>query len=419
MNNIRTGFSVLATLVVISANAQQNNCTTLIQYGLRDEIQSMAQSNSYQQSVNQLCRDFSTYQSDKKSGNVKATYGAFDGSAGFSAERYEALSDALCTNNTNIANLTSATQLTNKILNPAALEALKQCEQLNAFGLKVTTETAPNDERIAISFLLSVVPGTTGKIVVEAPVTESDVTCTGPIPPITDKLLPPNQSVTYVCSRKAESKPFEYRGQRLYAKASMITIPTSSGAIIRNIPTIYADRLPPSELENKLKALTLAASPVGTVISSYLTFDEMKKIDPEFQNYWQPADGRIVNRSTAYFKAKTDQSLNPVKLPDLRGVFIRGLNTFDTAAGLPPAPTSQLDPETRSLGHFQADDFKSHTHPITNNSPAFAYQVSGMGIQSNRGQEVRFTPPAISIGAAGGAETRPKNIAVNYFIRVN
>jgi hypothetical protein len=304
-------------------------------------------------------------------------------------------------------------------LNPAALEALKQCEQLNMFGLKVTTETAPNDERIAISFLLSVVPGTTGRIVVEAPQTEADVTCTGPIPSISEKLLPPNQNVTYVCSRKVETRPFEYRGQRLYAKASMITIPTSSGAISRNMPTIYADRLPPSELENKLKALTLAATPVGTVISSFLTFDEMKKIDPDFQNYWQPADGRLVNRATAYFKAKTDQSLNPVKLPDLRGVFLRGLNAFDSAVGIPPATAAQLDPETRSLGHFQADDFKSHTHPITNNSPAFAYRVSGMGIQSNRGQEVQFAPPAISIGAAGGNETRPKNVAVYYFIRVN
>lgn len=101
----------------------QNNCTTLIQYGLKDEIQSLAQSNNYQQSINQLCRDYRTFQSDKKAGTVKATYGAFDGSAGFAAERYDAVSDALCTNNTNIGSLTSATQLTNKLLNPAALEA--------------------------------------------------------------------------------------------------------------------------------------------------------------------------------------------------------------------------------------------------------------------------------------------------------
>lgn len=406
-------------LGILSSAVAQNNCTTLIQYGLRDEIQSMAQSNNYQQSINQLCRDYSTFQSDKKSGSVKASYGAFDGSAGFSAERYEAMSDALCTNNTNISSLTSATQLTNRLLNPAALEALKQCEELNRFGLRVITDIAEASESIAISFLLSVVPGTSGKITVELPQTETGVTCSGPTPGISKKLLPPNQNVTFICRRNVASAPFDFRGQRLYAKATSITIPTSSGPITRSIPAVYADRLPPSDLEKRLNQLEFASSPIGTVIASYLSFDEMKKLNKEFERYWQPADGRIVARESAFFKLRTDQSLNPVRLPDLRGVFLRGLNRFDSLPSVAPQSVNQADPENRSVGQFQGDELKSHTHPVNNSSPAFAHRTNGMGIQSNQGAEVQWAAPAISIGAAGGAETRPKNIAVYYFIRVN
>jgi len=418
MNFPRTLLAIALAVYVAQLHAQ-NNCTTLIQYGLRDEVQSLAQSNSYQQSINQMCRDYQTFQSDKKSGNVKASYGAFDGSAGFSAERYESLSDALCTNNTNIASLSSANQLTNKLLNPAALEALKQCEELNRYGVRVTTELAPNDERIAISFLLAVVPGTTGQILVESPQHEQDVNCSGPSPAIKDKLLPPNQSVTYICSRKIESAPFEYLGKRLYAKPTMVTIPTSSGPVSRNLPAIYAERLPPTDIEKQLRALKAKDTPIGALIASHLSFDELKKDNPDFATYWQPADGRSVARDTAYFKIKTDQSLNAVNLPDLRGVFLRGMNRFDPAGELGPVSTVQADPETRKAGSFQGEEFKSHNHPISNSGPAFAYQVSGMGIQSNKGTEIRFTPPSMTVGAAGGAETRPKNVAVYYYIRVN
>lgn len=405
--------------ICTTATAEGNTCSALVQYGLRDEIQSVAQSNNFSTSANKLCKDYKSYQDDKKSGSVKASYGAFDGNAGFTSERYGAISDVLCTSAENTANLTSGSQLTNRLLNPAALQTLKDCEALNAFGLRVTTDFSPNYETLVLSFLVSPVPGTNGKITVESPLSDTGISCDGPYPAITEKLLPILTNVTYRCVRTPSTTPFEYQGIRMYAKPGIITIPTSSGPVTRTMPPIYAEALPPTDLEKKLKALSVSSNPVGTIISSYFSFDEIKKINPEFSDYWLPADGRQVSRDSAYFKAKTDGSLNIVKIPDLRGTFLRGLNSFGNSP-LSSAPnTAQLDPETRTVGSYQGDENKNHTHTATISPGEAPYRASGMGHQSDKKQEIQWAATSIAIQPSGGAESRPKNYAIYYFIKVN
>jgi hypothetical protein len=68
------------------------------------------------------------------------------------------------------------------------------------------------------------------------------------------------------------------------------------------------------------------------------------------------------------------------------------------------------NPDESKLGDYQLDDFKSHTHTYSDSggSSRFRYNASG-------GWE--GTPNQLT-GATGGKETRPKNVTVNYFIKV-
>jgi len=96
--------------------------------------------------------------------------------------------------------------------------------------------------------------------------------------------------------------------------------------------------------------------------------------------------------------------------PDLRGVFLRGLNEGRTDGMQDPEGTG------RTAGTSQADQFKSHEHRAHwSNAPP----VSGgvwYDIWSFYGPLPYSTCPAME--AAGGSETRPKNVAVYYYVKV-
>lgn len=86
-------------------------------------------------------------------------------------------------------------------------------------------------------------------------------------------------------------------------------------------------------------------------------------------------------------------------VPDLRGEFIRG---FDAGRGIDTG---------RVLGSFQADEFKSHIHDAKTEAE-FQSGTNKTGVLGGGA-----TPDSNAIEAAGGNETRPRNIAMNFIIR--
>ncbi len=121
------------------------------------------------------------------------------------------------------------------------------------------------------------------------------------------------------------------------------------------------------------------------------------------------ANGAAVSRTTyANLFAKvgtfwgTGNGSTTFNVPDLRGEFIR---TFDDGRGIDSG---------RSFGSFQAEEFKSHTHPqrgsVVTTGSFTGYQMD----LDNTNATVSMNIPT---DAAGGEETRPRNIALSAYIK--
>lgn len=118
------------------------------------------------------------------------------------------------------------------------------------------------------------------------------------------------------------------------------------------------------------------------------------------------ANGAAVSRTTysALFAAigttfGAGDGSTTFNVPDLRAEFIRG---WDDSRGVDSG---------RAFGSAQADDFKSHTHSV------FADRTTtSVGNNVRSGQNLDATQTT-SIGATGGTETRPRNVALLACIR--
>jgi len=101
-------------------------------------------------------------------------------------------------------------------------------------------------------------------------------------------------------------------------------------------------------------------------------------------------------------------------LPDMRGRFLRGR---DAGTGRDPDRAGRTAMNRGgatgdAVGSVQGDQFKSHSHSETR------YVDSGNDpTRSNPTGDVVGRLESASTGSAGGSETRPKNIYVNYIIK--
>jgi microcystin-dependent protein len=106
-------------------------------------------------------------------------------------------------------------------------------------------------------------------------------------------------------------------------------------------------------------------------------------------------------------------------LPDYRGMFLRGLDTTAGAVNDPDV-ASRVAQHTggnvnASVGTYEADAFASHTHTFTGGGVISTWPdiALGSGFVAS-GNNFYYTP---ATAAAGGSETRPKNVAVTYLIK--
>lgn len=163
--------------------------------------------------------------------------------------------------------------------------------------------------------------------------------------------------------------------------------------------------------------------PLGTVMASVLIPSDFSRVvgdDAVFHpenSKWAPADGRDIGRSRYGRLTGRDTA------PDLRGIFLRGLNSFDP--NRPSRADGFQDPEDRTVISLQMDAFQGHFHRLENGT-AVLRKVTTREARNGEGtwdsSTVEVKEPT-SDGENGnprvGEETRPKNAAVYYYIKIN
>lgn len=141
--------------------------------------------------------------------------------------------------------------------------------------------------------------------------------------------------------------------------------------------------------------------PIGSVIYSMLTEEQFQGQTSEG---WVLADGRDC--STSDYALLTGNTT----VPDLRYVFIRGKANGRVIN--PPAD------EEITLGDYRGDTFQDHKHVIS----ASRLEKTGGPLVHDDGSEyvingTNTTDGSQTVGAA--YETKPKNVTLNAFFRIN
>ncbi len=137
---------------------------------------------------------------------------------------------------------------------------------------------------------------------------------------------------------------------------------------------------------------------LGEVVASMLDATQFAQVNG---SGWVLADGRAVP-DTLYAKMVSSN------VPDLRGVYLRGMNYGrDRSSGNPDGDLP--------LGSYQPDQVVRHAHSTIqmigdNNVDGVDSTTTRSGDHHN---EARLT------GEFGGSETRPRTVIVNFYIRVD
>jgi len=170
---------------------------------------------------------------------------------------------------------------------------------------------------------------------------------------------------------------------------------------IKNNPDFAQDRLAPAEL------------PIGTILTSIL---DKQHFPCTAGGTWALAAGGKIGPRTK-FAILVRQNLtvyaplvrgNDIYAPDLRGVFLRGKN-YDR-----PLNEGNVDGDL-ALGTQQADDVGPHRHSYTRGYADASNAGRGSAWHDSPSGE---TGDILSDGFKR-AETRPKNVTVNFYIRVD
>jgi microcystin-dependent protein len=218
---------------------------------------------------------------------------------------------------------------------------------------------------------------------------------------------------------------------------SMVILASGSGILIglrdaraeTEIEKIY-DRL------NKLEKLTQdamkASIPIGTILPYGGKVEEKRPGEPiEVQEGWFFCNGAVLSREKyqdlyrvieAAFGAPTGETFN---LPDLRGRFARGV---DHGAGRDPdalsrpaaAPGGKAGDE---VGSVQEDALQGHRHSTNAINPDSTKSTSMRGASWRMpDKHAAIVGSVINDDPYGQArvakETRPKNVYVNWIIKV-
>lgn len=191
-------------------------------------------------------------------------------------------------------------------------------------------------------------------------------------------------------------------------------------AVIGALATIAASLLAAyfqskSTSEDTAKVVVAASIvPIGTVVASVLVPSEFYRqaqikggpFDAE-KYTWVLADGRDVTRS------QYEKLLRVRNVPDLRGLFLRGLNAERADGKEGPDATMRIG------GDYQQDMVGKHGHSLAPRIAALSVKAAYGGLTEYAVGADATLGAAVSAGDSPGVETRPRNSGVYWYMRIN
>jgi len=159
---------------------------------------------------------------------------------------------------------------------------------------------------------------------------------------------------------------------------------------------------------NAARANTAASAeplPVGAVIASMLPPDSFAKSVGDPLDF-DPAKSKWVLANGTYDISKSRyRALSGKRLPpDMRGMFLRGINAGRNDGKEDPGGD-------REAGGYQEDTLAKHNHPL-------GYGAHGLANGKGNGN-LESGLPSVNTLPAGDKETRSKNVAVYYYLKIN
>ena len=221
-----------------------------------------------------------------------------------------------------------------------------------------------------------------------------------------------------------KNKIFHFLGGIL---AAIITVTGISWATVRTIvkdetiEKIESNKKESIKLLDEIKeqksisdSIFVLNFPVGTIIPSALDKETFYSLYNKDKIIWMLADGDSVSTDSKYYQISKNG-----RVPDLRGVFLRGKNYdrndyYKNSEGDLP------------LLEYQKDSYKKHTHKVLSITGrqtydgGFEYKSNGYHTDAhstgtkNLPERDKLTDEGIN----ASDETRPKNITVNYYIKI-
>jgi hypothetical protein len=164
-----------------------------------------------------------------------------------------------------------------------------------------------------------------------------------------------------------------------------------------------------------LVSLSKDSGKVGDVKTSMLTEAQFQELHGQT---WVLMDGRSVTGST--YETITGSST----IPDARGQFLRGKNNGRSDGQQNPDGDIALGTQTTDKFDSHNHGGGDHTHTALEwgnfNNPTSSAARNRIAASSNpRRNDVIIGDSGTIVNTEGGNETAPKNITINYFIKIN
>ena len=432
---------VLIVIMINSAWAQQTDrCEAILQYA-GTETESVASiDEEVALNYRQYCENNAYTRSENKAREAAARIKLFGGSASRSRQSVEQKVKQWCDENKQTAISFGTQNIERKTVFAKSVDAWRACIELASEGIFIDPRVNPDQSR---QITLTISKQGAGSILFNN-VTGINYTCTGRVaaqPTITN-LEEPEQEIeitasepfTITCNRNLTRETLRNTDGQEYEEipAASITISTATRSpFLLAVPAIeYAPPLSQAQIIRKeisdLRESLRDSVPIGTIYAYYGDNPPDTFLicngDPVNQAKYRELYEHL-KRTNPNLVAQEPGIGEVVYLPDLRGQFLRGLNT-----------EGNIDPDKeREIGSAQEHAIENIRGDIKGISEAFEGGGRASGA-FKKGGAYNLYPTNAQYADNGNAgivsfdasrvvntstETRPKNIAVNFIIKAS